>query len=138
MGLGLGSVEDLQRTAIDRVAHQTEIGSSIGRTLENPIRFGVQMPVIDPGRPANSYLFYKLLSHSENFRPSQASGRCASAYRVEGGQGCFAPEPAEVDRLREWFVRGEPMPIVEDDADPRLTLDDLRKVQAFLRSGTCP
>src|SRR4030095_213603 len=60
MGLDLGTLEGVFLTAIGHVAHETAIGQ--GTTpLEEPIRLGVNMPVIDPGRPDNSYMMYKLV-----------------------------------------------------------------------------
>jgi len=105
MGLDLASSAGLFRTAIGHVAHETAIGE--GTTpLEEPLRLGVNMPVIDPGRPDNSYVMYKLVRREETF-----AELCESRYRVSLAGQCIAPAPAESVRLREWFVRGAPMPL---------------------------
>ncbi len=57
-------------TAIGRVAHQTDLGTTTGEVLENPARMGIDMLIIDPGRPDNSYLLYKLIVRPENYRRS--------------------------------------------------------------------
>jgi hypothetical protein len=67
MQLWLHSPDALSATAIGHVAKQTEVGPRTGVVLQNPLRFGVQMPRIDPGQPGNSYLLYKLLRKPENF-----------------------------------------------------------------------
>jgi hypothetical protein len=139
-GLVLSDALGLLTTAISKVAHQTELGSKSGVTLEDPPRFGVQMPIIDPGRPDNSYLFYKLLRRPENFGTD-----CDTRYDVgfAAGSDCVPPGAAESARLREWFVRGEPMPPAVDAttglALKHLQRSDLRTIQAWIREGArCP
>jgi hypothetical protein len=141
MGQILFSEQGLVTTAIGKVAHQTSVGPQGYATLENPLRLGVQMPRIDPGRPGNSYLLYKLLRKPENFSASQAEPACSSQHRTALPEGeCPAPPQAERDRLREWFVRGEPMPFGGLEAGRRLmTISDLRKLQRWIAGGSpCP
>jgi hypothetical protein len=108
MGLSLVAWEGIASSAVGRVAHQTEIGATTGVTNEAPLRFGVNMPIIDPERPDNSYLLYKLLLRPEAYEPSPGvADDCAAA------TPCDAPDPAELERLRTWFVRGSPMPATE-------------------------
>jgi hypothetical protein len=110
MGLDLSSPAGLIHTAIGHVAHQTETGDSGGRTLRAPARFGVEMPIIDPGFAANSYALYKLLRNMDNF--VDADGQpCTTEHRVPAPAGdCLEFARQESTRLREWFVRGDPMP----------------------------
>jgi len=42
--------------------------------LENPARFGVGMPLIERGRPDNSYLFYKMLIQGASYGPDPCNG----------------------------------------------------------------
>jgi hypothetical protein len=140
--------------------------------LRDPARFGVQMPIVDSsGDPANSYLFYKLLRKPENFQPAEPcdpaepSGAldfrgvcrqlsdqeyaclhdpCGSCYGVETAENrCLPPSPEEQRALREWFVRGEAMPI-ERTFDSGLTSQplsklDLRRLQRWMSGGAaCP
>ncbi len=136
-GLDLSSGNALLSTAIGRVAHQTDLGTVTGEVLENPARMGIDMPIIDPGRPDNSYLLYKLIVRPENYRRSaEDPDLCGSAYRVAEDEACLPPSEPERARLREWFVRGEPMPLT----GPEVALDRsrLRAIQAFIRAGaTC-
>lgn len=151
-GLWLDSVAHLQRTAIDRVAHETEYGDTSGSPLENSPRFGVQMPIVGPKSPGGSYLLYKLLRRPENFEPCETYGltggvcdepaaRCTSSYAtlpLLDGE-CLNPSAAESERLREWFVRGEGMPLQRNLRDPEVprtvTLQGLRAVSAFIAAG---
>lgn len=114
MRLDLASARGLFETAIGHVAHQTQVGNALNdEGLRTPVRFGVQMNLIDPGNPATSYLVYKLLAKSQNFRPGpdSAAAGCNSGYHVPvADRACSAPDTEELHRLREWFVLGEPMP----------------------------
>ena len=126
-GLRLGSRDGLVHTAIGKVAHQTEIGPSGGTPLANPDRLGVQMPIVDPGKPGNSYLMYKLLRNRNNLGP------CTTDYNVDlAGQCAFDEDEAE--RLREWFVRLDPMP-ADGFSIPR---QDLNDIQAWIRALDTP
>lgn len=108
LGLRLDSSAGLLGTAISRVARETE-GPSAGTTIVDPPRFGVGMPVIDPGGPGSSYLVYKLLVKRENFGSADAA--CQTAHRVDLPEGtCIAPSAAERGRLGDWFVGLDPMP----------------------------
>lgn len=92
MGLALGSEQALLATAIEKVAHQTQVGPDADTPKVNPLRFGSQMMLIAPGDAGSSYLLYKLLLHPE----------------LDGVDDGLAP--GEVDRLRS-FVVGMPMPL---------------------------
>jgi len=148
-GLRLRDAEALLDTAIGHVAHQTEIGGTTGRALEAAPRFGAQMPVIDPGRPDNSYLFYKILASHTAYdftRGGRADAgtdvACDSDYDVatigdESAADCLAPDRAELDRLNEWFIVGEPMPPAR--APRFLGPVEVRKLGAWIRAGAvCP
>jgi hypothetical protein len=140
MGLELVDAYGLLTTAIGKVAHQTEIGGKTGVPLQNPARFGVQMPIIDPGRPDNSYLLYKLIRKPENFDTTDAAeieGLCQTRYQfgILPGDPCVPPPEDESTRLREWFVRNEPMPL----GPRRITRHELRRIQAWIVGGAkCP
>jgi hypothetical protein len=137
MGLDLSGAPGLISTAVGRVAHQTEIGAQGGVELENPTRFGVQMPLIDPSRPGNSYLLYKLIQRPSNFAAPGSSDVCVTDRRVALPEGqCLPPSPEESARLRDWFLRGQPMPLKPDLPFNRRQLVDL---QRWIAAGaTCP
>lgn len=134
MGLDLTSAEAMRRTAIGRVARQTETGATTGIALQNPARTGVAMPIIDPHRPDNSYLLYKLLIAADNYRPA---GDCQTEFRAEvDPELCTRASDDELERLRDSFVRGEPMP--HPASARRLGPEGVRSVERFIRAGaTC-
>lgn len=128
--------------AVGRAAHQTELGAVAGATNEAPRRFGVQMPLIDPGRPDNSYLVYKLLARGESWAPA-GGAECESGRRVPIAQGgpageCLAGPGAELERARAWFLRGEAMPpasLPEPRPDRPVRREHLTDLIAWIRSG---
>ncbi len=130
MGLDLGSGQGLLGTAISRVAHQTDVEASAGVPTQVPSRFGQGMPIIDPGRPDNSYLVYKLVINRASFGPDPCG---ASAYSVALAGVCLPASAAETDRLRDWFVRGEPMPPPETGFS--LVAEDVRLVERWILDG---
>ncbi len=144
MGLRLDSKLALSQTAIARVAHQSETGNSAGVTLTNPARFGVSMPIIDPGSAATSYLIYKLMLEPRNLRP------CATApcrfEALEPARACAPLSDEERERVAAWFVRGDAMPPLESgvpaDCLPRfgaLDCGETRALARFIDSGAlCP
>ena len=128
MGLDLSSASAIIRTAIEEVARQTETGPSGGIPLVNPDRIGVQMPIIDPGRPSNSYMMYKLLRDPRVLRDDP----CETQYEVALNGECPNPSQDERERLREWFVSGAPMPLGTPGA---LDRGDLDVLQGWIRNG---
>ncbi len=127
MGLDLESASDLRTTAVGRPAHQTEIGDTTGVADQDAARFGANMPIIDPGRPDNSYLMYKLLIGPEPYQP--AAGEDCPA-----GDSCEVPATDELDRLRSWFVHGEPMPWLSPE-ERFIHHDEARLIQTFIDKG---
>ncbi|MFC1641960.1 Ig-like domain-containing protein [Myxococcota bacterium] len=129
MDLDLSSAAAVRSTANSRVARQTDQEATSGIALRNPERFGTAMPLIDPGRPENSYLLYKLLAHRGSYGPAPCRN---STHRVDLGSHCVAATPEETQRLRDWFVRGDPMP---PGPNSPLQANDLRAVQHWIASG---
>jgi hypothetical protein len=145
-GLWLDSRANLAVSAIGRIAHETELGdASGGIPTAKGARFGVRMALIDPSNPGGSYLLYKLLRNPKNFGPCTVTGKnppspfCnddlvgVSTHQflpLADGQS-IEPSADEQDRLREWFVRGEPMPLIGEG----LGLAGLRAVSQFIAAG---
>lgn len=164
--LYLDSPNDFALSARDRVARQTEVGDVSGghpqersdavvvvdddgnRTVISPaVRFGVRMALVAPRSPGASYLLYKLLVDRDNYRdcsdPSQSElcalpGPCESSHPAlplpEGE--CLTPPEEELERLREWFVRGAPMPRA-DSLGQRgsVGVQGLRALSRFIAAG---
>lgn len=143
MGMDLSNEIGLSRTAVGRVAHQTETGPTAGVPQQNPARFGVGMPRIDPGRPDNSYLMYKLIAAPENYRASDDDpDPCSTSHNaLVDPATCVPAAPEENERLAEWFLQGAAMPrALDGEAEPRFLLrDELLDIQSFIGAGAaCP
>jgi hypothetical protein len=140
-GLRLDDARALAETAIGRVARETDIGGTVGATLEDPPRFGAKMPVVDPGRPDNSYLIYKILAGPSAYAANTFESECPTAYAVSAGSAtdptCLVPSAGELLRLRQWLVPGDPMPPPGTMPFPRST--HVRGLSAWIRAGAaCP
>ena len=143
MRMDFSDASALHRTVVGHVAHQTETGPTTGVQQQNPARFGVGMPRIDPGRPDNSYLMYKLIAAPENYREGDDdANRCGTAYSAAVDPvHCVPASPEENERLGRWFLRGVAMPrALEGEAEPRfLVRSELFDLQSFIRGGAaCP
>jgi hypothetical protein len=128
-GLLLDSGQGLVDTAIRRVSHEAETGPEVGRPLVTPGRFGTQMPIIEPGNPSNSYLMYKVLINPANYG---AGDDCVSAHDVGQTDGCPLPSEREVSRIRDAFVRLDPMP-PNERALPSIAA--LRQIADYIAAG---
>jgi hypothetical protein len=146
MGLELASATGWRTTAIGHVARETEIGPRSGVTLQNPSRFGVEMPIIDADRASNSYLMYKLLVNPHSY--ADANGQPLLATSSLRANEALRPPEAELERLRDWFIALDPMPPPGtnandgSDADGHLDLESLRKIERWIDAGApthdCP
>ena len=127
MGLALDSPHGFEAT-LDTVAHETENGPTAAEPLENARRLGIQMPLVDRGRPGNSYLLYKVLVNPANYR-----GSCETIHRVRL-DGCVTFPSEAAARLRAAFVWGEPMPF-DTNETPSLDVDGLRLLSDWIARG---
>jgi hypothetical protein len=111
-------------TAIRRVAIATDRAGNSGTMSELPARFGMNMPVIEPGEPAMSFLLYRMLF-----------GR--DAYRNASGQFEVAPPSTkELSFATTWFGATGPMPppsvgFPKDVSPVELT----RVIETWIRDG---
>lgn len=126
-GLVLASAAGLERTAIGRVATLANDGP-LPRPRPPVTPFGLDMPLVDPGDPGNSWLVYKALI---------ARGSGAQALRASSSTIAASLSDAERSRLAE-HVRGEPMPRTGSP----LGEDELTGLTAWIEGGAitavCP
>jgi hypothetical protein len=135
MGLALTDW-GLAHTAINRVAHETETGNSaLGPGFESAARFGVQMNIVDPGSPENSYLMYKLLRKPENYALGAGEPCPVTFHPPVSDASCLRPDDEELARLREWFVLGDPMPKDSAGSSASLSRDELVRVASWISGG---
>jgi hypothetical protein len=130
MGLRLDSERSIAETALRRVAHETEIGPRLSTPQVDSHRFGVALPIIDPGNPGNSYLLYKLLVNPRNFGSEHE--QCSTRFRAPTNGTCLPPSGDERRRLLEGFVLLDPMPPAPYSLG---SLEDLRTLQRALRNA---
>jgi hypothetical protein len=147
-GLVLATSEGVSFTALGRIAQGSNTG---GRTRNPPApgpRFGVDMPLIDPGNPGNSWLLYKV-----DVAPPPATVRpfapptyaCSGGLReptatfvlprLAPGAQTYASE-AERVRLSELILgRAMPFPVSSSGgyADEALTFDEREKVRLWIK-----
>jgi len=138
MGLSLTDW-GLRYTAISHVAHEAETGDeALAPGVQNGPRFGAEMALIQPGAPEKSYLVYKLLRKPENYALG-AGETCPVRFHAPVSDGaCTPPDDAELTRLREWFVLGDPMPL-DRGAAVALSRADLHRVISWIAGGaSCP
>jgi hypothetical protein len=124
-GLVTGDTYPLDATAINRVAHQTQVGEHADDVEGTPARFGRAMSIIDAGdrgvsgSPGNSYLIYKLLTGPsveaapDDIRPGDGEIARLRASVVVGlpmSPDGSALTPAQLLALSNWIARGAPTP----------------------------
>jgi hypothetical protein len=148
-GLWLDDARHFELTALDHVAGETETGDESGGVpTERGPRFGVRMALVDARNPGGSYLMYKLLRNLDNFEPCPpGSSQAVCSLEADPAVSAHAalplaegelitPSSDELERLREWFVRGEPMPRPRSDGRPlSVHLQGLRAVSRFIAAG---
>lgn len=146
--LYLDSASSFALSAVDRVARQTDVGDvSGGAPVARGPRFGVRMALVAPRSPGASYLLYKLLLGRDNYQgcadEAQSAlcalpGPCQTSHPalplLEGE--CLTPPEDELVRLREWFVRGVPMPRANSLGERgNVHFQGLRALASFIAAG---
>jgi len=135
-GLRLDSEDGLVTTAIRRVARQTDRGNTWAAVQVNPARFGTAMARIAPGEPFSSYLAYKLLLRPENLENCRGPDCVWDDFAAAAP--CKPIDAAESQRLRDWFVQGEPMPPSSEacgEPAPPLDCGSVRAIEAWITAG---
>ena len=134
MGLLLDDAQGLLATAIDHVAHETQNGTDTSLRFESGGRFGDQMPIIDKGRPENSYLIYKLLVGKAFNRELHDRADSADSMSAE------PMTEEQISHARDWFIRFGPMPPDEVGAPDGVSMfDTYTTLAAWIRAGaSCP
>lgn len=120
-GLDFSTNARLRATALSHVAHETQTGEHADEGEDSPSRFGRAMPILDPGRPGNSYLLYKLLANADNGDPGADVDK--ERQRLE-----------EITRLRAAVVVGMPMP-PQDGASNAVDQAHLEKLSDWILQG---
>lgn len=154
-GLLLETTLGVKNTAIGNPTPIVARGSNTGpRTATEPLKlaFGVDMPIIDPKDPGNSWLMYKVLLAQP--RPvDQALDASTPACFAKPAERLVDPaslpmQPLADDERRRLgeFIFGRPMPFPQNlpdnvqstEGDPQalpLTFDDLERIRVWIAQG---
>jgi hypothetical protein len=134
-------------TALNRIAQ----GSNTGGRSSNPASpgriFGVDMPIIDPGNPGNSWLMYKIdLARQPTLTTPVPNIACSAGLREPATTFAFAPlvpqaqrNADEIERsiLSDYILGREmPFPVAAPSfyGDEPLTFDEREKVRIWIKS----
>ena len=144
-GLLMTTPQGIQATAIGRVAQGSNTGDN-ARSAPPGVVFGVDMPIITPGAPGESWLMYKLLLADPPACSPSAASCDASAPGVEDNRYPLVTPPwtlmsdAERATLSN-YVQGREMPYPADpsasldSATSPLTGDELDTVSSWIQQG---
>ncbi len=157
-GLLLETSAGVQATAISRVAQGSNTGPSSGIGEAPGPHFGIDMPIVDPGNPSNSWLMYKLLLAVPQPDSLEANVDGGGSGILINTSCAGAPAPViqpppntqyalisdeERARLSD-YVLGKQMPYPPDLGAPansvdneqqNLTMPELERVRAWIAAG---
>jgi hypothetical protein len=151
-GLVLETSIGVLRTAIGRASNEANTGPLAGPGRAPGRVFGVDMPIVAPGNPSNSWLMYKLLlaapqdpAKSPSYAvmlESSCNGVPARTPAVPLGPTTgFLPLPADERARLANHMRGSPMPFPPnpgndvESAKQNLTFDELERVRSWITQG---
>jgi len=134
-------------TALNRIAQ----GSNTGPRSSNPPSgsrlFGVDMPIIDPGNPGNSWLMYKIdLARQPTLAQPAPSFACTNGLLEPQTTFSFSPLVPQAQRttddiersILEDFILGREMPFPVTSpggyGDEPLTFEEREKVRLWIKS----
>lgn len=125
----LDTSEGIIHTALGHVAQQSNTGARAGAPVAPGRVFGIDMPIIDPGNPGNSYIIYKMMLLSQS-KPEQYNclGLDKPNFLLDGGDIWLASD--ERNRLSN-LMTGQMMPPIS----PFPTTDDVERVSEWIAQG---
>jgi hypothetical protein len=144
MSLVLDTPLGISNTALRRASQESNTGSRAGLGGPPARVFGVDMPIVDPGNPATSWLLYKLMlaapAADDPSRPELTCGEAAAQPVVIGTPlARFAPLSADERARFANHVMGSPMPYPEqpgaDDRSRNLTFEQLERIRSWISQG---
>lgn len=135
-------------TAIGRIAQGSNTGGRSSGAPSGSRLFGVDMPIIDPGNPGNSWLMYKIdLARQPTLTQAVPNFACTAGLLETEQKFAFAPlapgaqrNADEIERsILSDFILGREMPFPSAgaggsyDTEP-LTFDEREKVRIWIKS----
>ncbi len=151
-GLVLGTSAGVANTAITRVANGSNTGPLAGAGHAPSHIFGIDMPIVDPGNPGNSWLLYKVLLGPvgtpvvADLGDAGVAGEAGAPVLACTPQGSAIASSVPVvpmsddERARlSNYVLGQkmPYPSAPGRATPAedLTLDQMERLRAWMQQG---
>src|SRR5581483_4492162 len=127
----LDTADGIIHTALGHVSQQSNTGARAGTPSAPGRDFGIDMPIIDPGNPGNSYLVYKMLLLSEGDNKPE-SYQCLTydspnVLLPEGGARLPNDERSRLANL----MTGQKMPPIS----PFPTVDDVERISEWIAQG---
>jgi hypothetical protein len=135
-------------TALNRLAQGSNRGRRAGQLTTSEPLFGVDMPIIDPGSPGNSWLMYKLDLPPVPVAPAPAPHyACTNGLLEPETKFAFTPLAPNAQRTTDEiersilsnFILGREMPFPVDGPstaweDQVLTFEEREKVRLWIQS----
>jgi len=145
-GLLLETSLGVAATAVRRTAQAANTGPSASTPRESGRVFGIDMPLIDPGNPGNSFLVYKMLLTPRPATPLPVSIRpkCTGetgTLPVSANVPDTGDMSAEERQRLGNFVPGNPMPYPSFTSsgalvyDSALSGEELQRVRSWIAQG---
>ncbi len=143
--LGLDTSVGVGATALNRVAQGANRGPRAGLVTASERLFGVDMPLVDPGSPGNSWLLYKIELARLPVTQQTSPFVCTNGLLETPTRFAFAPLAAnaqrssdEIDRsILSDYILGREMPFPTANpsgyADFALTFEEREKVRLWIQ-----
>jgi hypothetical protein len=145
--LVLDTSAGVSATALNRIAQGSNTGGRSSAAPSSGRLFGVDMPIIDPGNPGNSWLIYKIdLARPPTLMPPAEQFACTAGLMEEQTPFVFAPLVPQAQRSADEIERGIlndfilgrempfPVPSPGGYGDSPLTFDEREKVRLWIKS----
>jgi hypothetical protein len=144
-GMILDSSEGVASTAVNHVAHGSNTGAAAGTGGPPSTPFGIDMPIIDPGAPDNSWLLYKTLLNIPATQDDGVAGLCGPYVTASSfAQGVSSPVSSDERARLSNYILGREMPYPMNPTEPEpaadagdlpLSVAELERVRAWIGQG---
>ena len=126
-------------TAVGQVADESNTGPAATSGSWGPCPFGVDMPIIDPTAPGNSWLIYKTLLAIPSAPDAAAADNAPGASFSSYGAGMTSPvSAAERQRLSNYILGNSmpyPAPAAAEPSTSTLSQADLIRLSTWIAQG---
>jgi hypothetical protein len=145
LGLDLSSPSGVRTTAVNQVADESNTGpnSTVAAQLQGT-PFGIDMAIIAPNSPGNSWMVYKTLLAKPAAPSAEAAGFDAGNSSYD--QGLTSPITDSERAILSNYILGQSMPYpapAMNEPAPGLTEGDIERLSLWIAQGatipaSCP